>query len=112
MAREARGWITMPITKSDTTPYWSTSTTFPQFAKLADDAEADVVVVGAFTVHLRPGLNRMWFAQIADFAGHRTTVRGRGREGAVREARRWCARAVKKPEDMRRQRRRRPKAPS
>jgi hypothetical protein len=37
---------TMAIATSDTTPYWSTSTTFPQFAKLADDAEADVVVVG------------------------------------------------------------------
>ena len=36
----------MATTKSDTTPYWSTSTTFPQFAKLAADAEADVVVVG------------------------------------------------------------------
>ena len=51
----------------------------------------DVVVVGAFTIHLRPGLNRMWFAQIVDTA--------------------WCARAVKKPEDMPGQRRRRPKAP-
>ena len=36
----------MATAKSDTTPYWSTSATFPQFAKLADDAEADVVVVG------------------------------------------------------------------
>ena len=41
----------------------------------------NAVVVGAFTVHLRAGLNRMWFAQIADNVGHRTTVRGRGREG-------------------------------
>ena len=37
---------TMATAKSDTTPYRSTSTTFPQFAKLADDADADVVVVG------------------------------------------------------------------
>ena len=72
----------------------------------------NVVVVGAFTVYLRAGLNRMWFAQIADDVGHRTTVRGRGREGAVEAARRWCARAVKKPEMIRRQRRRRPKTPS
>ena len=36
----------MAPAKSDTTPYWSTATTFPQFAKLADSAEADVVVVG------------------------------------------------------------------
>jgi glycine/D-amino acid oxidase-like deaminating enzyme/nitrite reductase/ring-hydroxylating ferredoxin subunit len=36
----------MPPAQSDTTPYWSTSATFPQFAQLADDAEADVVVVG------------------------------------------------------------------
>ena len=36
----------MATAKSDTTLYWSTSTTFPQFAKLADDADADVVVVG------------------------------------------------------------------
>jgi hypothetical protein len=33
-------------TKSDTMPYWSTSTTFPQYAKLADDAQAEVVVGG------------------------------------------------------------------
>ena len=38
--------IAMATATSDTTPYWSTSTTFPQFAKLADNAEADVVVVG------------------------------------------------------------------
>src|SRR5687767_9937775 len=37
----------MPTTRTDTTPYWSTSTTFPQFAKLSADATADVVVVGA-----------------------------------------------------------------
>jgi len=31
---------------SDTTPYWSSSATFPRFSKLDSDAEADVVVVG------------------------------------------------------------------
>jgi glycine/D-amino acid oxidase-like deaminating enzyme/nitrite reductase/ring-hydroxylating ferredoxin subunit len=37
----------MPTKNSNTTPYWSTSATFPQFAKLAEDVVADVVVVGA-----------------------------------------------------------------
>ena len=37
----------MPAQNSHTTPYWSTSATFPQFAKLAEDVVADVVVVGA-----------------------------------------------------------------
>jgi len=31
----------------ETTPYWSTSATFPQFFKLAEDVVADVAVVGA-----------------------------------------------------------------
>ena len=37
----------MPRRTRETTPYWSTSATFPQFAKLAEDVVADVVVVGA-----------------------------------------------------------------
>jgi siroheme synthase (precorrin-2 oxidase/ferrochelatase) len=37
----------MATKNSDTTPYWSTSATFPQFAKLAQDVVADVAVVGA-----------------------------------------------------------------
>ena len=37
--------ITMATAKSVTTPYWATST-FPQFAKLTGETEADVVVVG------------------------------------------------------------------
>ena len=37
----------MPTTNISTTPYWATSATFPQFAKLAEDVETDVVVVGA-----------------------------------------------------------------
>jgi hypothetical protein len=36
----------MSNVQSDTTPYWSTSATSPQYAKLAGDARADVVVVG------------------------------------------------------------------
>jgi glycine/D-amino acid oxidase-like deaminating enzyme/nitrite reductase/ring-hydroxylating ferredoxin subunit len=45
----------MVTTRSDTTPYWSTSTTFPQFAKLSDNAEADVVVVGGGITGLTAG---------------------------------------------------------
>lgn len=37
----------MPEANISTTPYWATSATFPQFAKLADDVSTDVVVVGA-----------------------------------------------------------------
>ena len=36
----------MATTKQDTIPYWSAGTTFPSFAKLAGNADADVVVVG------------------------------------------------------------------
>ncbi len=36
----------MPAIKRNTTPYWSTSATFPQFAKLDSDVVADVAVVG------------------------------------------------------------------
>ena len=35
----------MPTTNISTTPYWATSATFPQFAKLAEDVETDVVLV-------------------------------------------------------------------
>jgi glycine/D-amino acid oxidase-like deaminating enzyme/nitrite reductase/ring-hydroxylating ferredoxin subunit len=37
----------MPAKSSQTTPYWSTSATFPQFAKLDEDVVADVAVVGS-----------------------------------------------------------------
>ena len=37
----------MPTTNISTTPYWATSATFPQFAKLADDVVTNVAVVGA-----------------------------------------------------------------
>jgi glycine/D-amino acid oxidase-like deaminating enzyme/nitrite reductase/ring-hydroxylating ferredoxin subunit len=37
----------MPAKPAKTTPYWATSATFPQFAKLAEDLVTDVVVVGA-----------------------------------------------------------------
>src|SRR5580765_4126671 len=44
---DAEREVTMPAQNSNTTPYWSASATFPQFAKLAEDRVADVVVVGA-----------------------------------------------------------------
>jgi ribulose 1,5-bisphosphate synthetase/thiazole synthase len=39
----------MASAKNDTSPYWLSSSTFPQFAKLADNAQADVVVGGGIT---------------------------------------------------------------
>ena len=37
----------MATTTRDTTPYWTTSATLPQFAALDADTTADVAVVGA-----------------------------------------------------------------
>ncbi len=64
--------MTMPAQKSRTTPYWSTSATFPQFAKLAEDVEADVVVVGA-------GVTGLSAAYLLAKAGRRVVVLERDR---------------------------------
>jgi glycine/D-amino acid oxidase-like deaminating enzyme/nitrite reductase/ring-hydroxylating ferredoxin subunit len=59
-------------TRRDTTPYWSASATLPPFAKLAADAEADVVVVGA-------GITGLTAAYLLAREGKRVVVMERGR---------------------------------
>lgn len=58
--------------QADTTPYWSTSSTFPQFARLAANADADVVVVGA-------GITGLTAAYLLAKAGRGVIVLDRGR---------------------------------
>ena len=62
----------MATKNSDTTPYWSTSATFPQFAKLAEDAVADLAVVGA-------GVTGLSAAYLLAKAGKRVIVLERDR---------------------------------
>ena len=68
--------MTMATAQNDTTPYWSTSATFPQFAKLAGDADADVVVVGG-------GITGLTTAYLLAKAGTRVVVLERGRCAAI-----------------------------
>ena len=66
----------MTTSKRDTTPYWSTSTPFPQFAKLAADARGDVLVVGG-------GITGLTSAYLPAKAGRRVIVLERGRCAAT-----------------------------
>jgi glycine/D-amino acid oxidase-like deaminating enzyme/nitrite reductase/ring-hydroxylating ferredoxin subunit len=61
---------------SDTTPYWSASSTFPRFSKLDSDREADVVVVGA-------GITGLTAAYCLARAGRSVLVMERGRCASV-----------------------------
>jgi glycine/D-amino acid oxidase-like deaminating enzyme/nitrite reductase/ring-hydroxylating ferredoxin subunit len=64
--------MTMPTTNISTTPYWATSATFPPFAKHAEDAETDVVIVGA-------GVTGLTAAYLLAKAGKRVVVLERDR---------------------------------
>jgi glycine/D-amino acid oxidase-like deaminating enzyme/nitrite reductase/ring-hydroxylating ferredoxin subunit len=66
----------MSVTYSDTTPYWSTSASFPQFARLSEDADTDVLVVGG-------GITGLTAAYILTKAGKRVMVVERDRCASV-----------------------------
>jgi glycine/D-amino acid oxidase-like deaminating enzyme/nitrite reductase/ring-hydroxylating ferredoxin subunit len=62
----------MAAKNNQTTPYWATSATFPQFARLAEDLVTDVVVVGA-------GVTGLSVAYLLAKAGKRVVVLERAR---------------------------------
>ena len=62
----------MATTTRDTTPYWTTSATMPQFAALDADTTADVAVVGA-------GVTGLTTAALLSAAGRSVIVLDRGR---------------------------------
>jgi glycine/D-amino acid oxidase-like deaminating enzyme len=64
--------MTMLAKNLDTTPYWATSATFPQFASIAEDLVADVVVLGA-------GITGLSAAYLLAKAGKQVIVLERGR---------------------------------
>jgi glycine/D-amino acid oxidase-like deaminating enzyme/nitrite reductase/ring-hydroxylating ferredoxin subunit len=66
----------MPTRSTDTTPYWATSATFPEFAKVSADAAADVVVVGA-------GVTGLTTAYLLANAGKRVVVLERERCASI-----------------------------
>jgi len=68
--------ITMATVKSDTTPYWLPSATFPQFAKLDDDADTEAVVIGG-------GITGLTAAYLLAKAGKGVIVLERGRCAAT-----------------------------
>ena len=62
----------MATTTRDTTPYWTTSATMPQFAALDADTTADVAVVGG-------GVTGLTTAALLSAAGRSVIVLDRGR---------------------------------